>query len=89
MGILLKLITLVLAVLAALVWLKVLRFESLQQQLRHKSPAKSIEKNAQSIDSCAYCGVYLPKSSAFKGRHGIYCCQDHLTKGEAQKDDVR
>lgn len=89
MGIILKLVTLALAVLAVLVWLKVLRFESLGRQLRQKSSAKSVEKPAQSIDSCAYCGVFLPRNTAFKGRHGIYCCQEHLTKGEAKKEDVQ
>lgn len=86
MGIILKLITLILAILAILVWLKIFRLKDLQQKIHLKTARKDIPP-AQSIDSCAYCGIFIPKKTAIRGQHGFYCSQEHCAKAE-QKADV-
>jgi len=86
MGIILKLITLALAILAILVWLKIFRFKDLQQKVQAKTSARKIGASAQSVDSCAYCGVFIPRDSVFRGDHGVYCSQEHCNKAEQKAE---
>lgn len=42
-------------------------------------PAKKRKdkQGAEEIVACAHCGVYLPASTALKGKGGPYCCVEH------------
>ncbi len=32
--------------------------------------------------ACSRCSVHIPRAEAIQGRHGVYCCVEHLHRSE-------
>ncbi|HEX5697049.1 MAG TPA: PP0621 family protein [Rhodoferax sp.] len=69
---------LLLLVLAG-VWLWRSRASSLG---RPPSPPPVEPPPALDTVACSRCTVHIPRAEAVQGRHGIYCCPEHLHQSE-------
>jgi uncharacterized protein len=70
---------LVLAVVLLGVW--IWRSGRQNQLPRQKPPAPPA--GPQEMVSCQFCAVHFPKADAVPGRHGLYCCSEHLQRAES------
>jgi len=54
-----------------------------RQRQRSDSLSKDFpNSNPQIMIKCDECGVHFPKTDAFAGRQGSYCCSAHLKAKE-------
>lgn len=69
---------LVLAVIFAGVWLWRNRQAGLNRPAAPPPPPKTMD-----MVRCAHCGLHIAGVEALPGKHGQYCCQEHLQRAES------
>ena len=73
---------LVLAVVLVAAWIWRQRRSEEQQAA---PPPRRPPAVATPMVACRHCGLHLPLDQAVAGRHGHYCCAEHLRLGDQQR----
>lgn len=51
---------------------------------RDQQPSASPLQSPPTLDTvaCSRCTVHIPQAEAVSGKHGVYCCLEHLHQSE-------